>query len=135
MPSDYLIAYQIYGNLSASYHMASDCTKLFRNSIGEGPVFSHVLFAAEPPPDEGEASGVGKYVSSASSALGQGAKKAGPILAKVGSALLSALRKLGKLAMKGLRGSIGAIKSRFSGNREMTPPRLSSVDEEPKNES
>lgn len=93
-----------------------------------------MYFATEPEPDAGEPSGVGKYASSASSAIGKGVEKARPMLSKIGSALLTCLRKLAELAMKGLRSSIAAVKSRFSKQLKAEEPATIPADEEPQDE-
>ena len=98
-------------------------------------MFSQMLFATDPDPDTGEASGVGKYASSASSAIGKGVEKARPILAKVGSALLAGLRRLAELAMKGTSSSIAAVKNRSSKRGETSPPEPPSSPGEPMDEA
>jgi len=90
-----------------------------------------MFFAAEPEPDAGEPSGVGKYASSASSAIGKGMKKARPMLAKLGSLLLTGLRKLAELAMKGLKSAVAAVKGRFSKQLETEEPAPVPAAEEP----
>lgn len=97
-------------------------------------MFSQMFFATEPEPDAGEPSRVGKYASSASSAIGKGAKKARPVLAKLGSALLTGLRKLAELAMKGLKSAMAAVKGRFSKQSVGEEPAAAPAAEEPQDE-
>jgi len=96
-------------------------------------VFSQMFFATEPEPDEEESGRLGKYASSASRAIGKGVEKARPMLAKMGSAMLTGLRKLGELAIKGLRSSVAAVRGKF-GKQLETEEAAVSADEEPQDE-
>ena len=96
-------------------------------------MFSQMFFTAEP---DGDKSGrLGKYASSASSAVGKGVEKARPMLSKIGSALLTGAKKLAELGMKGLKSSIAAARGRFSKQTDTEVPAAAPADEEPKDGS
>ena len=95
------------------------------------PVFSQMFIATESEPDEEESGRLGKYASSASSTIGKGVEKARPMLAKMGSAMLTGLRKLGEFAMKGLRSSIAAVRSQFGKQLETEEAAAVSAGEAP----
>ena len=97
-------------------------------------MFSQVFFAAER--DGGESGRLGKYASSASSAVGKGVEKARPMLSKIGSALLTGAKKLAELVMKGLKSSIAAVRGRFSKQTDTkVPAAVPANKEEPPDES
>ena len=100
-----------------------------------------MFFATEPEPNGKKSGRLGKYASSASKAVGKGVEKTRPFLARVGSALLTGLRKLLGLATKGLKSSASAVKDRLSKRSITEEPtaapaaeELQSVDAEPQDE-
>ena len=100
-----------------------------------------MFFATEPEPNGKKSGRLGKYASSASKAVGKGVEKTRPFLARVGSALLTGLRKLLDLVTKGLKSSAAAVKSRLNKRSTTEEPTAGSgaeesrsADTEPKDE-